>query len=312
MQEVVIGMDLGATKILYGVVTLTGEILWKNTISTNSEEGVESVLNRMTNSIQELVAGYEKTHNLKGIVVATPGPLSYPDSIVLNSPNLKWEKVALRDELEKRLNRAVLVEKDTNVAALGEYYFGQNKKYKNLIYITVSTGIGGGIIINGHLYHGARGGAGEVGHLVVDPRGEICGCGRRGCLEAESSGTAIRNKAIRLNIIGEGMGAKEVAQMAGKGHEQAQAILDEAVDYLAQGIASLVNIFNPQAIILGGGVMEGLQDLWLERLREQVYDSCFPLNAQDLRIQVTKLGNDIGLYGCAALMLEQITACRGK
>lgn len=305
MQEVVIGVDLGATKILYGAVTLEGNILYKNIIPTNREDGVLSVLERMTNALYTLINEYESSYKLKGVVIATPGPLSYPDSIVLNSPNLKWEKVALRDEMQARLNRTVIVERDTNVAALGEYYFGQNKLYNNLIYITVSTGVGGGIIIDGHLYRGAVGGAGEIGHMVVDPSGDICGCGRRGCLEAFASGTGIAKKAFRLNLINDQMGAKEVGQMARQGNKLAQTIINDAVDYLAIGMANLVNIFNPQAIILGGGVMQGFQDLWLDRLQTQVYSSSFPLNAKALQIQVTRLGEDIGLYGCVAVMLEQ-------
>lgn len=309
MREVVIGVDLGASKILYGVITLEGNILYKNTIPTNSEEGVESVLEKMTASIQTLISRYETNSIITGVVIATPGPLSYPDSMVLNSPNLKWEKVALRDEMEKRLNRGVVVEKDTNVAALGEYYFGQNKKYNNLIYITVSTGVGGGIIINDRLYRGAIGGAGEIGHMVVEPAGPICGCGRKGCLEVLTSGTGIASKAISLNLINDQMGAKEVGQMARQGNKLAQTIINDAVDYLAIGLANLVNIFNPQAIILGGGVMQGLQDLWLDRLHTQVNSQSFLLNVRDLEIQVTRLGADIGLYGCVAIMLEQINKC---
>lgn len=309
MREIVIGVDLGGTKILYGVASLEGDILYKNIVPTRSEEGVEHVLEKMTASIQSLITDYATTHQIKGIVIAAPGPLSYPEKVVLNSPNLNWDKVALQDEMQKRLNRSVIVEKDTNVAALGEYYFGQNRKYKSLIYITVSTGVGGGIIIEGQLYRGSRGGAGEIGHMVVEPNGALCGCGRKGCLEALVSGTAIANKAKGFKVINNSLGkltAKEVGDKARQGDELAQSIIYSAVDYLAMGIANLINIFDPQAIILGGGVIQGLQDLWLDRLRKQVFISAFPLNRTDLQIEITKLGEDIGLYGCVAVMLNQV------
>lgn len=301
MQELVIGVDLGGTNILYGVANLKGNILYKNTVPTNSAKGSNYVLNKLANIIETLIAEYEKSGQIKNIVIATPGPLSFPDKIVYNSPNLKWDEVAIQKEMQNRLNRSVIIEKDTNIAALGEYYFGQHKEYKNLIYITVSTGVGAGIIINGKLCRGANGGAAEIGHMVVKPNGDKCGCGRYGCLEAVASGTAIARQAQVKGLFPdsmENMGSREVGDLARQGNKLAIAILDEALDYLANGVANIVNIFNPDIVVLGGGVMEGLQDLWLDKLSEKVYNLAFPLNTRDLQIEVTKLGGDIGLYGC--------------
>lgn len=302
MPKLVIGVDLGATKILYGIGNVAGELIYKNTISTQTEMGSTHIINTIAELINSLIEKYETDNEIVAIVIASPGPLSYPDKVVLNSPNLKWENVALKAEIEARLSRKVMVEKDTNIAALGEYYFGQNKKYQNLIYITVSTGIGGCIIINEELYRGSRGGAGEIGHMVV-ARGESkCACGQTGCLEALASGTAIANKARSLGIIDYNEIVKEIGDKARDGDEFAIKLLNDAADYLALGIRNLVNIINPQAVVLGGGVMQGLQDLWLDRISQQVLSAAFPLNVADLSIQVTSLGGDIGLYGCIALI----------
>ncbi len=307
MAKLVIGVDLGATKILYGIGSITGNLLYKNVIPTQAAKGSAYVIEAMTKAINSLLESYAAHNEIIGIAIAAPGPLSYPEGVVLNSPNLKWDRVALKEEMEKRLKRPVIVEKDTNIAALGEYYFGQNKKSKELIYITISTGIGGGLIIDGELYRGSRGGAGEIGHMAVAPGEARCACGRQGCLEALASGTAIADKAKALNIISENLGAKEVGDKARQGDKAAQKVIYDAADYLAIGITNLVNIFNPQKVVLGGGVMQGLQDLWLARISKQVFSAAFPLNAADLRIEVTSLQEAIGLYGCiaAAINMEQ-------
>lgn len=305
MEDIILAIDLGATNILYGVANVKGDILYKNVLATNSNLGANYVLSKLANIIERLLAEHNKKGQVKAVIVATPGPLSHPDKIVYNSPNLHWNRVAIKKELQARLNHPtlpIMIEKDTNMAVLGEYYFGQDRQYSNLIYITVSTGIGGGIIINDRLYRGANGGAGEIGHLVVKPNGERCGCGQYGCLEALASGRAIAKQA-QERIIQVGfphIGSKEVGELARQGNSLAIAILDEALDNLARGLANVVNLFNPNIMVLGGGVIEGLQDLWLDRLVEKVLGSVFKLNAQNLKIEMTKLGGDIGLYGCVA------------
>lgn len=304
MEELLIGLDLGATKILYGLATLDGDILYKNTTPTNHHYGLKTVLDNMSRIITDLINTYEKKGPIKNIVIASPGPLSYPEKIVQNSPNLNWDRVALEKEMQKRLKRPVIVEKDTNVAALGVHYFEEMDK-ENLIYITVSTGIGAGLILDGKLYRGTHGGAGEFGHMVVKPSGNICGCGRYGCLETIASGSAIAQDAYKQGLFPahvKGLGSKEVGELARQGNPLALAILDEAVEYLAIGIANLVNIFNPPSIVLGGGAMLGLQDLWLDKLSEQVINSAFPLNTKELSLKITKLGGDVGLYGCIGVV----------
>ena len=170
-------------------------------------------------------------------------------------------------------------------------------------------------VLNGEVYHGHLGGAGEIGHMVADPRGPLCGCGQRGCLEAMASGTAIARKAQALILQGRGQGiaacrkdkitAREVGAAARQGDPEAVEILDQALEALASSLSSLVHVLHPERIILGGGVAVGLADLWLPALQEKVYQQVFPMHGSGLRIEITRLGNDIGVLGSAACVFKQ-------
>ncbi len=318
LQDLMAVVDLGATKILSGIATSHGQILVREKFPTLKEKGPEDIIERICHSIKALarLCGDYETQ-IAGAVVAAPGPLAYPEGVVLDSPNLAWTRVPLKDELGKRLAKPVIVDKDTNLAALGEYYFGRQDQPRSLLYITVSTGIGGGIILDGQIWRGQSGGAGEIGHMVVDPRGKVCKCGRRGCLEAMASGAAIGSSVNELRQEGKGtgilamvnakngVGAFEVAAAARQGDAEARTIVNRVVEYLGQGIANLVNIFNPELVVLGGGVALGWQDLILEDLNHYVKKEAFALNIQDLKIKITRLGEDIVLYGCIAAALQK-------
>jgi len=253
--------------------------------------------------------------DMRAVSIAVPGPLDYIRGVVEDSPNLRWSSVSLRDELSKRLGYKLLLEKDTNMAVLGEWYFGQARTCRNILYITVSTGIGGGMIIDNRLYRGMNGGAGEVGHMVIDPRGRVCGCGRRGCLEAMASGTAIARQAQELIDRGSGQAIKDlcgsgkevtawhVGEAARRGDREAGQIISCAAQNLGSGIASLVNIINPERVILGGGVINGLGDLMFETIKDEVKGQIFRLHSRDLHVGISTLGEDIGLLGCAAAVL---------
>ncbi|HHV15474.1 MAG TPA: ROK family protein, partial [Gelria sp.] len=192
MRELVLGVDLGGTKILAGIADTNGIILEKKQVLTPAGAEPGQVLDVIIDYATELRKVCQvKEEEIKGIAVATPGPLSYPEGVVRNSPNLGWKRVNFKEELIQRIGRPIIVEKDTNMAAWGEYYFGRRRGCGDLLYITVSTGVGGGIICAGELYRGHIGGAGEVGHMVVETGGAICNCGRRGCLEALASGSAV-------------------------------------------------------------------------------------------------------------------------
>lgn len=313
MRELIAVVDLGASKILSGIASTQGQILMREKFPTLKERGAEDIIDRICLSINKLASQCcQSAEQLSQAVVATPGPLSYPESIVIDSPNLAWTRVPLKQELSRRLGMPVVVEKDTNLAAWGEYCFGRQCQPQSLLYITVSTGIGGGLILDGRIWRGQRGGAGEIGHMVIEPQGRPCNCGRRGCLEALASGAAICQTVKELLAKERGMGilamgndkkditAIEVGEAARLGDTEALAIVEQATQHLGIAIANLVNALNPELIVLGGGVALGWGDLLLKPLNTYVNKEVFALNAQELKIEMTKLGEGIVLYGCIA------------
>lgn len=317
MTDYAIGVDLGGTKILSALVDDKGELLERIWQKTDAEQGPANVLDRMADSIRKLLQNTDLSgHQVKGVAVACPGPLDFKQGVIYDSPNLGWNEVRIKEELENRLGLPVWVDKDTNMAARGEFYFGRNRGCPNFIYITVSTGVGGSLLLNGEVYHGYRGGAGEVGHMIAEPGGPLCGCGRRGCLEAVASGTAIARDAKELIDRGQGRGilaycgkkgptAKEVGTAARQGDLEACKILDHARLVLGQSISSLIHILNPERVILGGSVALGLEDLWLKPLQEMIARDIFPMHSKDLSIEITDLGGDIGVLGSAAYVFKQ-------
>jgi glucokinase len=316
LRELVVGVDLGGTKILAGIADSNGTILGKKRVLTPVGADPDQVLDVIVDCITELLRVYQvKEEKIRGVAVASPGPLSFPEGVVRDSPNLGWERVNLKQELIRRIGRPVIVEKDTNMAVLGEYYFGRQRGCGDLLYITVSTGVGGGVVCAGELYRGHAGGASEIGHMVVEAGGLTCNCGRQGCLEALASGSAIARRLDEMVKQGQGLGIlacttpgehpgpRELGMAARQGDKEARLLLSQVAEYLGIGIANLVNIFNPRAVILGGGMMLGLKDLLLEPVQNYVYKHIFSLNRDNLVVECTSLGDDVVLYGCVAAVL---------
>lgn len=320
MRQLILAADLGASKILTAVLDSRGRILIQEKSATPYDQEPVMVLERICSSLLSLKQRvWQEGDQVKGAAIAVPGPLSYPAAIMLDSPNLGWKEVPIRDIMANRLGMPVIVEKDTNMAVLGEYYFGSTPFSPNLIYITVSTGVGGGLLLDGRLYRGQSGGAGEIGHMVVERHGPVCGCGRQGCLEAVAAGRAISSRVGQMKANGWGAdmpfgpgpwGARELGEAARQGDQAALAVVREMAQFLGQSIANLVNIFNPQVVVLGGSVAQGWRDLIGPSLDEQVRGLVFPLNARDLRIEFTDLGEAIGLLGCLASVLHEERGAR--
>lgn len=311
-QGMFAGVDLGGTKILAGLFGDRGEILGEILVPTHPAQGLKAVLARITSVIAELRQQHAPGHKLLGVAVGAPGPLNSETGMIYEAPNLKWKDVPLREMLQESLQVPVWVDNDANLAALGEYTCGYLSEYEVLLYLTVSTGIGGGIIINGEIYRGIDGGAGEFGHMTIVPHGPECGCGNHGCLEALASGTAVARAAreevsrgrlasVREAVNGciEEIDARLVAELAAGGDPEARRIMDEAIGYLGIGVANLVNLFNPRAIVIGGGLSnyKGLLEQVEKVAKERSYSSL----SRNLRILPARLGNRAGLMGCLAL-----------
>jgi len=317
LRDCILAVDIGGTKVLAGILSRDGRILVSRKEPVCAIGCPEEVLKQIFRMFQQMMNTIGiNSQNILGTGVGVPGPLDYVRGVVENSPNLRWLSYPIRDELSKRLGTKLLLDKDTNVAALGEKKYGMSRNCSHFIYITISTGIGGGIVADGKILHGQIGGASELGHMLVAPGGRRCACGRVGCLEAHASGTALSLDAKELIARGKGQNiltfcargqaptAYELGLAARQGDAEAIALINRAADYAAIGVANLVNIFNPERIVIGGGVGIGLQDFMLPRIREYVFANVFPLHKRNLAIEATQLGEDIVLLGCASMVLH--------
>jgi len=314
MGKVIAAVDLGGTNIRAALYSEDGGTLAQCALPTLAHEGLEPTLGRIFRAIEEVIREGEE---LIAIGLGAPGPLDPWKGIIFSAPNLPgWENVPLADILAERFGVPVFVNNDANVAALAEHRLGAGKGFSNIIYITVSTGIGGGIIAEGKLLLGAKGLAGEVGHIVVKPDGPPCGCGGRGCVEALASGPAIAREAIKRIKAGEnssipkfvegpleGLTAREVALAAIEGDALAQEIFREAGYYLGLSFVSLIHLFNPSRIIVGGGVAK-VGKILLEPAEETVKELTMREFLEGFKIVPAALGDEAGLLGAYLLAKE--------
>lgn len=311
------GIDLGGTKIHSVIAAQDGRVLGEDRRLTEAREGVDAVIGRMAASVRQALAqaglGVER---LAGVGISSPGPVDTERGVVTDAPNLLgWHEVPVVRLVSEALGVPALLENDAAAAAYGECRFGAGRGRKHVLYVTVSTGIGGGVIVDGRLYRGASGAAGEVGHLVLDDEGPACNCGSRGCLEAIASGTAIARDAAEAIAAGRSslmaglaksspLDAELVGEAAERGDEAAQAIIDRAGYYLGLGLTGLLNCFNPEVLIIGGG-LTGLGDRYLGRAIRTARERAFPQMVADVTIATAELGERSGALGVAALVLEQ-------
>ncbi|HEY42278.1 MAG TPA: ROK family protein [Dehalococcoidia bacterium] len=311
-QNPVLALDIGGTVIRLALVSMEGKILARKRLPTMAGEGPAPVINRMFSAMKGLLQSHKlDLSQLHSISIATAGVIDTDNGIITSSPNLPgWIDIPLRDTVETAYKTSTFLLNDANAAALGEHRFGAGKGSANLFYITVSTGIGGGVIIDNKLYSGTSGGAGEIGHMTIDVNGPACKCGSNGCLETLASGTAVAREAITRIRNGEksslaenrdsieNITAKDVGQAAREGDPLALAVISRAAFYLGVGLANLVNLLNPEIIIVGGGLSK-LGNLLLEPAREVVQERAFRLPAQAARIVLSRLGDDAGILGAA-------------
>jgi glucokinase len=309
------GIDLGGTKILALIADDAGHVLGDARIATPAKQGPEAVIAQIVAAVGDAAreAGIE-VRSLAALGVSAPGPIDAGAGVITDPPNLPgWHNVPLARILHERLGAPAHLENDANCQGVAEHQFGAGRGLRHMIFVTISTGIGGGIIIDNELYAGESGAAGEVGHMPVDIDGRrTCGAGHPGCLEAYASGTAIA--AIAREEIAAGglprtariaereppLSAETVYRAAMEGEAQAMAIIHSAGRYLGMGLASLINIFNPQAIILGGGLVnmgEAILGPAVETARTRSFGQSF----QDVRIVEGELGDRAGALGAIAI-----------
>jgi len=314
----VLAIDLGGTKIMTALVSASGRVLARERRLTLADKGPEAVIDRLFSALDDILRLENITPaQLGGISVAAAGAVDLKRGLVTSSPHLPgWRDVPLKDMVKKRYGVATFLLNDASAAALGEHRFGVGRGVKNLVLLTIGTGIGGGIIIDGRLYHGSSGSAGEIGHMTIDVNGADCTCGHTGCLETFVSGPAIADETKRRINRGEKSSlvelaggkiaeitAEEVGAAAQGGDSLAQSVIAEVGACLGVGLKNVVNIFNPEMIIIGGSVAR-LGDLLLDPARQVVKETAFPLAARAVRIVPARLGDEAGVRGAAAFALE--------
>jgi glucokinase len=317
-EHPVIAVDLGGTKIEAALITSSGKILGRERTATEANKGKEHVLKQLFGSIDNLLEhSRTKITETAGICIGAPGPVDMNQGILSNPPHLPgWGSVALRSIIANRFSVDSYLINDAKAAAVGEHIFGAGKGVDNMICITLGTGIGGGLITNGRLYTGAFGGAGEIGHMTIDINGPKCNCGNLGCWELFASGTAMEKEtAIRLSLgeksslqqlfsTGERITASQIAEAARRDDPLAQNIIAWSATHIGIGLTNLVNILNPQMIVIGGGLSK-IGPMLLDPAITLVKQRASKLLADAVTIVPSMLGDDIAVMGAAAYVFEK-------
>ncbi|PKO22718.1 MAG: ROK family protein [Chloroflexi bacterium HGW-Chloroflexi-1] len=314
----ILAVDLGGTQIRAALCHPGGQILRRVARATQAKSGPEAVLERMARTISEAI-GEVPSEEIAAIGIGAPGPLNPVTGIIMGAPNLPgWQNVPLRTLISERFGRPTFLGNDANVAALAEFTYGAGRDVRDMIYLTISTGIGSGIIVDGRMLLGANGLAAEAGHIIVKPDGPLCGCGNRGCLEALASGPAIardvvarikagkKSRVVRL-VDGDlsKIDARIVNEAAQAGDKLAINAFRRAGEYLGLGITSLLHLFNPRMIVLGGSVTKA-GPLLFDPMRETLDARARPIYTEGLAIVQAALGDDVGLLGAAALAVTEL------
>jgi glucokinase len=320
-DPLILGIDLGGTKILTSVVTPQGEMLSRDHAITPSAKGPAGVVGAILESAQRALDGASITkHQLSAIGVGAPGLSDPATGVLFTSPNLPgWEDVPLRDLIQDALGKSVFLINDGNAAALGEGYYGAAKGISDFAYVTISTGIGGGLVIDGRICNGFKGMAGEIGHMTIRDEGPLCHCGNRGCWEALASGTALAKEARKRIALGadtailrmargeiENVTALTVHAAAEQGDPLANQLIVRTAHYFGVGLANLINILNPEMIVIGGG-LSNMGDRLLKPAMEEAERRAFRRAYQSVRFVRAALGRNSGVLGAAAFAYDEMT-----
>lgn len=314
----VIGVDIGGTSIKGGIVNTEGQILARFRFKVSKDESGEVEIDKLASTINETIKdnNFDKK-DILGVGIGMPGLLDMDKGVVISSPNLpNWNGYNLKEYIKNKTGLDVKLNNDANVAALGEARFGSGKQYNDLIMITLGTGVGGGIVINNHLYDGHFHQGGELGHMVIELDGRECGCGRKGCLEAYASATALvkdtkkmmeeHPESLLTDIEKElgGVDARNAFVGERRGDKYSSIVVSNYVRYLSEGLINFCNIFRPEAFVLSGGVSNEGEYL-LEKIRKYLKEHTYGMrNSPKVDVVLASLGYDSGIIGAASLFFE--------
>jgi glucokinase len=313
-----VGVDLGGTKILAGVFESNFNLLARIKISTKPDRGPEGVIERIARCVRDAVDESDLSMSqIRGVGVGAPGAVNTADGRVIFAPNLGWKDVALRTALEKLLDVPVFIENDCKLHTLGVYDAELKSRPRYFIGIFLGTGIGAGIILDGKLYTGFNGSAGEVGHMVLDVDGPECSCGNRGCFEALASRRAIfrtiqnavkqGQNTVLVDMLGKDLAdlrSGDLRKAIRRGDKFVEKIIEQAAEYTGIAVGNLINLFNPEVLVLGGGIIEQLEHEMMPIIEKVARNHALPGTAKGIEIAATRLGDDAGITGGAVLALR--------
>ena len=312
-------LDIGGTKILGVIFDSNQKIIYRLKKKTRSGgDAAENIEEVIIGIVDEMIreSGIKKKQ-INAISAGAPGVINSASGIVLFSPNLPWRDYDIRTPIQKKFGVPFYIGNDVNVGVLGEYKYGAAKGYKNVVGFFIGTGMGGGLILDGRLFTGNEFKGGELGHMVLEPEGPLCGCGQRGCLEAFSSkqgmSAYIRQQVSRgretmmAEAVADGVfRSKKLKKALAAGDKVAQEAVDRACHYLAVATGNMINTLSPDLILYGGGVIEALGDLFLEKILSEVDRYCMTAIRPTVDLKIAALGDDSILYGDLALIEEHL------
>lgn len=320
-----IGIDVGGTKILTGILDQDQNVVGRAKKKTKVEEGVEAVLVRIVDTVNEaLKAAGVGADQVQTVGICVPGPALPDEGIIIEAPNLGWHNLNIIEFLVKTIGRPAYLSNDVTAGTWAEFSMGAGRGARNLLGVFVGTGIGGGLIIDGRLYEGSGRLAGEIGHICLNPQGPICGCGRHGCLEAYASRTAMTrdiraalDRGITSSIVKEiepgdrQIRSRQLKQAFNAGDRVVVDVVKQAAYHLGIGLGSLANVLNPDCIVLGGGVVEAFGDSYVKQVNASFKRFAFESVYKNAKLVQAALGDDAGVVG-AALLARRRHAEQGK
>lgn len=307
------GIDLGGTSIKGGIVNSDNEIVYTKSIRTMPERGFESVAEDIANLVIDMTNESEiKMKNIEYVGIGSPGAIDSKRGVVYFAGNLGWENAPLGEYIHRKLDKKVYVGNDANCAALGEYLTGSQKCYESMAMLTIGTGVGFGLILGNRVYSGATYGGAEFGHTTLVLNGEKCTCGKKGCIEAYASFTALvrdterfinqnpQSKLAKLKLEKGEIEGKDIFEAAINGDEASVRIIDRFLEYIGAGVVNIINILDPAVIVIGGGISKS-SEYFLPKIRKYVADNAFCKQVAPAEIRVATPGNDAGIIGSARL-----------
>ncbi len=307
----IVAVDVGGTNIVAAVIDRDMKVVSRCKKKSRGQAGSESTEQRLCDTIRAAL-DEAKVEKPRGIGVGSPGPLDPVKGVIFDTPNLAWKEFHLVAHVSKKFDVPVVLENDVNLGTYGEYRFGKASKFNNVLGVFPGTGIGGGWVLNGKIFSGSTGSALEVGHITVEPNGPFCGCGKRGCLEAVASRIAIAEQVAAIAarhdapFILENYGTDlanirsgAIAKAVKAGEKMVESVVRKAAYYVGMTIGNLVNVLSPEAVVIGGGLVEAMEKLYMEEVARGMKDHALPFMAKNVELLSAKLGDDAVVMGAA-------------